>query len=435
MTDETRNDQIAGAGFGEVAREAALIAIFYGPRVENKSCEEPIWKLYERLHREFEGPLPDKEHTAWRSDASKNEAGYVTIGHLFEPPGRAALDTSAVQLALSVADGDGDASKDWQEMHRHLGGKLNTRELKDIWGHSLIYQAVLKGNTDPDGALAKGLPLIRQLGSDRGLYMLEKAEVSGGWMWLLDIPVSIPNQRDEEDRSTAGTVYCALSGPEGEEALLNMFYGHGAELLTPDLIAHKGYYQMRQYRDEKARIEVRYHVSLAKLRRITEKLREELLGADQVTEEGLKEETIDPYYQLLNVISSLKELHFGILRQLENYDRQRKRLGRNNIIEYHRDHLDTAVRELSLMIEPLEYELETVDKAISAAQLQIGKDQEEQQRQSEERQQTRHLEAMEQLTGVEAKLRHATVWLAAVTLVLVTITIIEVVLTIYEYWR
>ena len=121
-----------------------------------------------------------------------------------------------------------------------------------------------------------------------------------------------------------------------------------------------------------------------------------------------------------------------MLRQLENYDRQRKRLGRNDIIEYHRDHLDTAVSELRLMIEPLEYELEMVDKAISAAQLQIGKKREEQQRDNEVSQQRRHREAMKHLTGVEINLARATVGLAIVTFVLVAIEFVHVVHLIYE---
>ena len=109
----------------------------------------------------------------------------------------------------------------------------------------------------------------------------------------------------------------------------------------------------------------------------------------------------------------------GVLEQL---------LGGNEtvrIIEYHREHLETAVLELDLMIDPLEYELEMVDKAISVARLQIDKRQEAQQRHYEEKQQTRHREAITLLTKVERILAIATALLAAVTVLLIVVELFK----------
>jgi len=350
MTDGTGNDLPADPASTEETGRAALIATFYGRRRDGPL----IQGLQERLYRGFLPESREPSTPAWW----ENRADQV-FGHCFRPSGRAALDTVAVQVALNA---DGSAAKAWPFMRDTLETKLEINKgLEDLWGYTLVYQAVLKAGVDPDKALRGSVASIGRLVSNESIQPLAAAEALGGRLWLLGIP-------DLGDGWAAGTVYCALGPPEGEEALLDLFYGPAAKLLTPDLIAHKGYYQMRQYRGED--LERKYEERLKELRQTTA----ELLHI-------LKEDKEDPpfnklsqkYYQLGPVDSKFKELHVGMLRQLKNYDRWREGVMDNDVVDFHGGQLEAAADELELIVQPLEDSLNKADKAVSLAQAQETK--------------------------------------------------------------
>jgi hypothetical protein len=227
-------------------------------------------------------------------------------------------------------------------------------------------------------------------------------------VWLLGIP-------EQGDGLKAGTVYCALGPPKAEEALLDLFYGPAAKLFTPDLIAHKGYYQMRQYRGED--LELSYEKRLQDLRQITADLLQQTEQGTQQTKQGeqeteqgkseggskldqLSQQYYHLVYHLVPAVSGLKELHVGVLRQLKNYDLwQEQQAVSNGVVGFHRDQLEAAAAELDLIVQPLKDGLDTADKAVSLAQVQ----------------ETKNLERI---------LAAVTAVLATVTLILATVEII-----------
>jgi hypothetical protein len=351
MTDDTRTWI---AGVEEAVGEAALIATFYGLR-----GGAPVRLLHERLYR-YLSPEPDAANIPdrWENPVEG------TFGRRFDPPGPTAHDTTAVQLALNA---DGAAAEAWKTMRQRLADALEAEQLDGIWGHTLVYQAVLKPGVDADAALEGLLPAIHQLHSPEDLRPLAAADVFGGRVWLLDIP-------DRSAGSATGTVYAALTLPEGEEALVGMFYGPAAELLIPDLLAHKGYHQMSQYVG--GDLERRYVENLRYLQETTDDLLEALEEGYETRTEVL-EEVFRMYLRLLPVVSGLKDLHVGLLQQLENYTRWRAGARGDDVIDFHRAQLETASLEMSLRIQPLEDALETADKAVSVARAQVEKEAEE----------------------------------------------------------
>lgn len=333
MTADKQEVPTSGAVGGEAAKEAALIATFYGPR--GGQWVNP-------LHDELSQSLP------------KPPGAFVDC---FKPPGDAAHDAIAIQLALNVP---GEAAKGWKDARQTLQSILSgAMALKGIWGHTLIYQAELSEGVDPDSALEELLPAIRRLHSSNDLGPLAAVKMSGGRLWLLGIP-------DRGDGLETGTVYAALSPPEKAEALQAMFYGPVAMLLEPDLIAHKGYYLMRQYRGE--HLENMFEVSADKLRQTTS----ELLGglSSNTLKTDKLDELADKYRSLLRVVAKLRELHTALVKQKGNYERSSKtRPGGGEVIGFHSEHLETATLELNLRLEELQYVQEPADKAMSMAQL------------------------------------------------------------------
>jgi len=341
LTADKQEVPTSGAVGGEAAKEAALIATFYGPR-----GDQWINRLYDKLSQK----LP------------KAPEAFLDC---FKPPGGAAHDAIAIQLALNVP---GEAAKGWKDARQTLQSILSDlwRPLKGTWGQTLIYQAELSEGVDPDSALEELLPAIRQLHSSNDLSPLAAVKVSGGRLWLLGIP-------DRGEGLEAATVYAALSPPEEAEALQAMFYGPVAMLLEPDLIAHKGYYLMRQYRGED--LENMFEESADKLRQTTS----ELLGG--LSSNTLKTDKLDElagkYRSLLPVVAKLRELHTALVKQKGNYERSSKtRTGGGEVIGFHREHLKTATLELKLKLEELQYVLEPADKAMSMAQLKENENQE-----------------------------------------------------------
>jgi hypothetical protein len=332
----------SGAVGGDAAKEAALIATFYGPRGDQR-----INRLHDKLSqslRKLPKPFLD----------------------CFKPPGDAAHDAIAVQLALNC---DGNAVNAWATMRQRLEGIfVEDGSLEGTWGHSLIYQAELSEGVDPEDAVLGGLlPAIRRLHSSEDLHPLASADVSGGRLWLVGIP-------DRADGLDAATVYLGLSSADNAEALLDMVYGPEAMLLESDLIAHKGYFLMRQYRSSD--LESRYQVSLNSLQETTNKVLRSLARHPPVPPE-LLHELARKYVLVFRVLPHLSDLRIALVKQKHNYRLSFRMLteGRE-VIAFHREHLETATLELKLKLEELRYVLKPADKAVSMAQVREHENQE-----------------------------------------------------------
>jgi hypothetical protein len=202
------------------------------------------------------------------------------------------------------------------------------------------------------------------------LRSLAETPVSGGKVWLLDIPT-------RGDGLAATTVYVALGPPKQEEALVRTIYGPGAALLMHDLIAHKGYHQIRQYRG--GDLQPKYTSSLAAFRGATDRLLSDLRWRSVETDR-LKD-LADAYKGLISVVAKLEELRISMTRQSHNYEEWRAHFEGNGVIEYHRRHLETARLELELMTSEGRNALGVADTAMSMARVELDRKQMSRQRQ------------------------------------------------------
>lgn len=210
---------------------------------------------------------------------------------------------------------------------------------------------------------------VRRLHSpDLRMEPIKEARVPGGRLYLMSVPV-------RGEGVDAGMVYVALSpaGKPSEEELLvtKTLYGRAATLLIPDLIAHKGYHQMRQYRE--------YYLdqldqSLKGLRATTGQLLEDL--GKQVTETDKLDELARDYLALAQDVPQLNDLKTSLVQQLYNYDRRLQLTGSNDVLEFHRSHLDASKLEVDLLLGRVECALDTAGEAVRLAQVQVGKNQE-----------------------------------------------------------
>jgi hypothetical protein len=357
VTSNTHDPATNATSGATAACEAALIATFYCRRDRALTRS-----LHEGLYRSLAGTsetvdIPGDWH-------DRDNDAYLRC---FGPP--AAYDTTVIQLALNAP---GNAASAWECLRQrlehlldaaHLAHLLDGDQCTDLWGYTLTYQAVLVPGIGADRVLKKLQPTVRRLRSSESLQPLAQAKISGGKVWLMDIPT-------EGDGLEAATVYVGLSPPGKEEAFVKAIYGPGAALLMPDLIAHKGYHHMRQYRGGDLQSEL--EVSLANLQQTTNRLLMSNSDQSVETEDGLQD-LARAYPRLMPVISILKELHISLVRQSRNYNQWQAQMKGNDVIGYHRGHLEMAISELELLVTQFQDATDAANTAVSIAQVRVDK--------------------------------------------------------------
>lgn len=334
------------------ASAAALIATFYGRR-------DRVPPLAEALARSFGLPF------SWVDPDTQ------TVLRSFDPP--TAHDTAVVQLVLNEP---GPAGPTWTTMRGRLEQILaDDAALEAIWGYTLIYQADLAPGVAGERALAKLLPTVRRLHSERPAspQPLARADVAGGQLWLIDVPL-------QDEGLQAATVYVALGPPDPDNRLVReVVYGSigpDAALLMPDLIAHKGYHQMRQYRRDD--LVLRYRDKIEALGQTTERLLEDPTGASGPT--GELKRLAGEYQSLASVVGFLDQLRIALARQVANANWWRERAGLGDVAEWHHSHLEMDLLEVELLIAEGERPLETTGTAVEVVRTELDRLRQDRQR-------------------------------------------------------
>ena len=120
-------------------------------------------------------------------------------------------------------------------------------------------------------------------------------------------------------------------------------------LLMPDLIAHKGYHQRRQYRqDNDAQSDPKYRFESA-ANRILQKM-DALLGQNGRQAQVQLEELSEEYRTFLRIVPIFRELHLSIERQLYNFTRWQAQTDGGDIFELHHNHLETTLTDLKQLM-------------------------------------------------------------------------------------
>lgn len=324
------------------AAKPSLLATFH---VEKKEVEGTD-RLQELLRQELN--LAQVRPGMWR--APDIEGTLMLRFDLRSVP----ADTTFLQVALNAR---GDVGEAWRICRERLEKSLKREALKvkGIWGYTLTYQANLNSGVDPDEAFEKLRRSARLLHSNKGPHTsLARAEVAGGWMWLLTSPSEVVGPE------SAGTVYVALSKPGQDKVLSEAFFDKEAKLLMPELIAHKSYYQRRQYRGERYE---QYKEHLDEFRRLVRTLLNELerreIQSDEVSE------LTQRYYNLADMVWQLEDLRVSIARQLHNHDDEWEITRDNDIFQHHRRHIEASLAELELLVSDGQYALSVADPVLS----------------------------------------------------------------------
>jgi hypothetical protein len=350
--------QDTSTGHSQVAREAALIATFYGRRGGLQSLQD---RLVQELNL---SPLVHNDYT--------NKANNTFLRH-FDPPAASAHDTTIVQLALNMPGPVGDA---WTAMREQLEKILPSDEiLSDVWGYTLIYQAELVQGITPATAQDELLPVVRRLYSppSERPQKLAGTDMAGGWIGLIDIPL-------QGDGLKAAMVYMALSQPDSNNQLVReVLYNPAAALLMADLIAHKGYHQMRQYR--LGDLIDRYRQQMHTLLGHTDGC---LKNPAQATESTAKLDVLGKEYSSLVIaVAYLRELQVSLIRQQSNFNWWCKQAGGGDVVTFHQQYLEEASQELELLVAEGRHPLEAAKMTVDVMGAKLDKEQERKQQRIE----------------------------------------------------
>lgn len=341
-------------GLEPLIDSASLFVYFFGDR-----ARPAIRELQLTLYR---GLADDLEATSVPSDSWTSPEVNAGLRYI-EPDAVAGHDTAIIQLALNAP---GKAVDAWRDMRVRLEPYMSQLPEEGIWGHTLVYEAPLPPGTDKDKVLESMLPVLRQYLPPNRIASLAQAEIEGGWVWLLAVPlrgVGFP----------ASTVYAALVPTEHERAFVpNVLWGPTAALLLPDLIATKGYFQRRQHlgiAPEGYNLDDRYNEMLATLRNVTARLLTDL--GKRIAETDEIDDLARAYGPVAETVPLLRGLHFGIRKQVHNFGRVQERRGNNPVFDYHRQHLDTAEYELELKVADGQDALDAAQSASDLAQVRL----------------------------------------------------------------
>lgn len=306
--------------------------------------------------KEHAGRLKDVLHTSGLMKINKATD--------IEPPQpKGEDDTTVFLLAL---EGAAEVAQSWRLDRRRVQKALSNKLLEEtIIGYTLIYQAISDNPlTLEDEPLATAVSEARRLGSGPSAPMANvlHEKVTGGTLWLVDTPVL-----EQDGGWNAGMVYVAISPSEEANDDLNEDVVMGA-LRSPDLIAHKGYYHIRQYQGNGR---VGHYKELTE--RIYKKTMEHFakepwclteIKPRRQDEEGVRE-LREAYPQLVQVAPTLEYLYTMLMQQIEkqkNYQPQDAGVGR--LMQHHWDNLYIKERELSILVRQGQIIMQAAQRAI-----------------------------------------------------------------------
>jgi hypothetical protein len=338
--------------------EPAIIVSIYGQRGKLQSLLDHLVAKRQMI--------PDNATTF------SNENTKTLLLH-FDPP--TAADTTVVQLVLND---HGEPVDTWPRMREQIETLLADAQLQwPVWGYTLIYQAMLAQDNIPsasqnaafDQVLHSVLSSIQCLHSPvpSSLPVLASSSMTGGRVYLLHIPL-------QHDGLEASTICVALSLSDPTNRLVReVLLGPGALLLMPDLIAHKSYHQIRQFRGNDW-IDT-YHSRVQLLHDTTT----QLLSQPRVvgTASGLITVLTNTYDDMVGRSLKVQRLRVSLARQAENYGWwTEQENGNNSILHFHQRQLHMALRELELLGDEGRTVLEVVNTTIEVVRMRAERAQE-----------------------------------------------------------
>ncbi len=327
-----------------------LFATFYGD-IKQQTTLNKLFGYFKRL-------TPQQTDGQWHND---DESIHLLR---FTPPATyAGYDTEVIQLIINDLP---SSTVPWQDSLKQLCHSLrnNWNCLDALWGYTLVYRATTSSPLNKHSHLAKDLTdelhSLKDLANRPTVSVPRipkaRSQLEHGWLWLLDIPSG--------HGVNAGTIYLALSPDESAASQLetNTLADETASLLMPDLIAHKGYYEYRQYYagNQIKNLEKKLTDVTAHTRKLWQTWQPILNLPAQI---GVDLNYLLKDYRDLasTVIPKFNEFYLSVARHKANYVQQWQEaedkhifLGVNEIPQdvfaFHQRNLESSLAELSLLL-------------------------------------------------------------------------------------
>lgn len=340
-----------------VANNAALIATFYYLRdpAGQRDFTEP---LLTHLRQELEQNQPDGKRAVWLEG--------------FDPLEKSAHDISVLQLALNATDQLESADTAWVKLSNRLDQLLSDEVLFfGMVGYSFVYQAVLKQGMIPLFAAllpdkANRRKLLLDKPSANVLKPLATTDTEYGRLWLLDIPL-------QDERRQASAVYVAVCLEDGNDDFVGrVLWGESASWLLPDLIAHKSYHQIRQYRGI-VEGQVAFSATLQQVRNTTLEL---LSSRGQQKESDDFRQLSERAQALIGDMAKLGALRITLAKQQYNYSQWLDEAQAGDMVTFHDTRIKANLKELDLNLAEAETVLKATDTALNIMQTRLDKVQE-----------------------------------------------------------
>jgi len=297
----------------------------------------------------------NEEDKTWYGEEQQAQMSFDL--RCFVPTVPYAKDVTVVQLVISDLLDNREASQCWPKMRDYLERVMNDHTIGYIFGYTLIYQAVIPDSapstlfTRQTAFLQMGLTAL--LRDTRRPHLPANATplattslLNGrGQLWLLNMPnIQAPQPGKHLEK---GSVYLALCFKSANDDLIaRVLFEQGADFFIPELIAHKAYNQIRQYR---------------------------LADKQQTISHQITSITYNTKQQLKNVesIAKFDRLRISLARQRANYERKTKPLAQDPIIAYHATQMEAAQQELDFIVEEGQNMLQAADTAIAIEQTRL----------------------------------------------------------------
>lgn len=343
---------------------AAIFATFYYLDDKLRSADEKVGRLVTHLVPAL--GLSDDGDDKWQKKESTQQIDFRM--RRFMPDSPHAQDVRVVQLVLSDMLDDRKAVDAWKSMLKRLEEVLNDDTLGNLCGYTFTYQAGISARQPPRRRLFEQLlssapepptfldllapielkPMLaltrrlHQPADDKSTVLAEQVVLDGeGKLWLLNIPNL--NRPTKQQHVEKGTVYLALSfaSQEANKQMVNrIIYQQSGTLFMPDLIANKGYNQIRQYRlhDKQQQISTR-------ITNLTYNVKQQEKNIESLTD--------------------FDKLRISLTRQLYNYKLWMERNNGGAVLDYHLSQLEPRLKELEWIVEEGQNMLQATDTAIA----------------------------------------------------------------------
>jgi hypothetical protein len=226
-----------------------------------------------------------------------------------------------------------------------LKDMLNTSPIatstnRSLWGYTQVKQVSIDSSYDIKKTAEKLLDTPH----------LADDSLEFGHLWLVETPTKGYGLQAK----TEYVAFCTYE--QNDDFMEKILFGPHSLLLMPDLIAHKGYHQIRQYQFIHSGDSIKTHTN--KIRDIIGQLLQTTNYTDASTIE-----IAQSYDPLIESLPYLEGLQISLERMLHNYTWWRERFS-NDIVEYHYSALETASCELELLVTEVKGTLEVTHTAI-----------------------------------------------------------------------